>query len=92
MENTHSYEPVSYTDKDGDVFTAAVDPDIPTLLDIRINGCDALLIRTDAAEAIAALILKAAKPVPRVLNREEVSDFAKRWDARVVGNLSENPS
>lgn len=86
-KNTELFEAVSYTDKDGDVYTAEVDTDIPTLLDIRINGCEALLIRTDSAEAIAALILKAATPLQRVLTFDERMDFEKRWDARVRGNL-----
>lgn len=53
----------SFTDKDGDVFTAEVDPDLPTLMDIKMNGNDEswLLIRVDAAEDLARIILDAAK-------------------------------
>lgn len=52
----------TFTDKDGDIYTAEVVPDIPTLIDVRMNGGDEpLTIRADAAEDIARIILEAAK-------------------------------
>jgi hypothetical protein len=86
MEKRFETPIFSYTDPDKDVFEAQVDRDIPTLMDIRVNGCEALLIRTDSAEAIAELILKAAREArtPTLQTSEQISDFAKRWDARVA--------
>lgn len=42
------------------------------------------------------LLLEGSKPEPKkgevgyIMNREEAADFARRWDARVTGNLNED--
>lgn len=53
----------TFTDLDGDVWTAEIDPEIPTLMDIKMNDSEdtSLCIRTDCAGSLANIILLAAK-------------------------------
>jgi hypothetical protein len=53
----------TFTDADGDVFSAEVDPELPTLMDIMMNDSEHshILIRVDGAEGLAGIILAAAK-------------------------------